>query len=85
MDTLRQAYEQLSNDSEKISLPFEDVVGNDAMADVLSKVQAYTSRLLATKAESAPGHLFINGKHVLMGGVRLGRRIVMLTLSSNGR
>jgi len=37
--------------------------------DKLDANRKYTTRLLATKDESATGHLFVNGRHTPMSGV----------------
>lgn len=71
LDTARKVYERISGESTKASLPFDEVLKGPVDEQWLDNIQHYTARLLATKEESALGHLFINGKHTVPAGVRL--------------
>lgn len=68
LETVRKHYEALAASSNKTSIPFDEVLSNDGDAERLQRSLSYAARLMATKAESIPGHLFINGKHTPMGG-----------------
>jgi hypothetical protein len=67
----------------KTLLSFDDVIAGVEGADFtqqLNNIHLYTTRLAATKKESEAGHLFINGKHVPLGGVsRYERPSLMLS------
>jgi hypothetical protein len=67
LSVARLAYERLQTTSDKESLPFQSVMG----LENLEKVSSYQNRLLATKLESATGHMFINGKHYPFSNVRV--------------
>jgi len=70
LQTVRQAYEQLAASSSKDSVPLDEILSSDDDSSRLEQTVKYTERLMATRDESAPGHLFINGKYAPMGGVR---------------
>lgn len=70
LETVRQAYTRLVESSTKKFIPLDDILASDEDATRLELIQKYNSRLMATKGESAPGHLFINGRYASMGGVR---------------
>ncbi|WVQ78198.1 hypothetical protein IAT38_000281 [Cryptococcus sp. DSM 104549] len=67
LDTVRQAYESLAATSTKACLAFDDVLSNDDYDSHLAATDSYLTRLMATKAESPSGHLFMNGKHTTAG------------------
>ncbi|WWC85342.1 uncharacterized protein L201_000205 [Kwoniella dendrophila CBS 6074] len=68
LDTLKKSYNMLSLSSVKAALPFEEVLSTELYDPHLERTAAYMTRLMATKEESSQGHLFINGKHTIMGG-----------------
>jgi UDP-glucose:glycoprotein glucosyltransferase len=75
LESARRLYELFAADlnPKKAPLPFDEVIAGSAQAGVQEQLQSialYTSRIAATKKESESGHLFINGKHVPLGGVR---------------
>ncbi|WWD15785.1 hypothetical protein CI109_100209 [Kwoniella shandongensis] len=68
LEHARKAYDILAAESTKAALPFDEVIASEDYDHHLAQTAEYMSRLLATKEESKSGHLFINGKHTLMGG-----------------
>ncbi|KAK6902778.1 hypothetical protein I203_108037 [Kwoniella mangroviensis CBS 8507] len=68
LDTVRKAYDMLSLTSTKTGLPFDEVLSTELFDPHLEKTAAYITRLMATKEESAQGHLFVNGKHTIVNG-----------------
>ena len=69
LETVRQEYEKLALSSSEESVSFDQVLISDNNLQRLEGIQRFNSRLMATKAESPTGHIFINGKHAPMGGV----------------
>ena len=69
LSVVRQAYDAIAQDSQKPALSFEDMLASVDLDDKLDANRKYTTRLLATKDESATGHLFVNGRHTPMSGV----------------
>jgi hypothetical protein len=67
----------IASDSKKPAVSFDEFLTSDEFESRLSANGRYTARLAATKAESAAGHLFINGKHFDMGMVRHSQRSVL--------
>jgi UDP-glucose:glycoprotein glucosyltransferase len=67
LDVVRSIYERYAADLSKPVLGFNDVIAQDEPRIPL--IEKYGYRLLATKEESPAGHLFINGKHTVLGGV----------------
>ncbi|ORX39729.1 UDP-glucose:Glyco protein glucosyltransferase-domain-containing protein, partial [Kockovaella imperatae] len=57
INTMHQAYEVVSADSDKEHLPFEQVIASDST----DEVRQYLSRLAATTGQ---GHIFLNGKYI---------------------
>lgn len=87
LDTVRQAYELAASRSKKPALPFEEMLSQSDFDERLNANFKYTSRIMATKEDSASGHLFINGKHVPMSGVSAGNaetRTDRLTTAMDG-
>jgi UDP-glucose:glycoprotein glucosyltransferase len=66
----QNAYERLQAASPKDTLPFDQVIGPNSLSEELQKVSSYQTRLLATKAESPSGHMFVNGKYYPFANVR---------------
>jgi UDP-glucose:glycoprotein glucosyltransferase len=66
----RNAYERLQAASPKDTLPFDQVIGPSSFSEEVQKVSSYQTRLLATKAESPSGHMFVNGKYYPFANVR---------------
>jgi UDP-glucose:glycoprotein glucosyltransferase len=66
----QNAYERLQAASPKDTLPFDQVIGTSSLSEELQKVSSYQNRLLATKSESASGHMFVNGKYYPFASVR---------------
>lgn len=79
LDTTRKVYERISGESTKASLPFDEVLNGPVDEQWLDNIRHYTARLLATKEESALGHLFINGKHTVPAGVRVAKRSIRMS------
>lgn len=71
LELVRNAYERAAATSKKSPLPFDQVLSQPLDQHYLRMHESYTSRLLATKEESAQGHMFINGKYFAFGGVSL--------------
>ncbi|WVF72342.1 hypothetical protein IAT40_007156 [Kwoniella sp. CBS 6097] len=67
LESVKKAYDLLAAESTKAALPFEEVLSSELFDAHLEKTESYMKRLLATKEESAVGHLFVNGKHTVMG------------------
>ena len=59
----QNAYERLQAANSKDTLPFDQVIGPASLSEEVQKVSSYQTRLLATKAESLSGHMFVNGKY----------------------
>jgi UDP-glucose:glycoprotein glucosyltransferase len=66
----RNAYERLQVASPKETLSFDQVIGPASLSEEVQKVSSYQVRLLATKAESPSGHMFVNGKYYPFANVR---------------
>lgn len=71
LDTVREAYESVAESRSKPSISFDELLSSSDFDDKLDSSSKYMKRLLATKEESATGHLFINGKHYPMTAVSL--------------
>ncbi|WVQ98589.1 hypothetical protein IAU59_005718 [Kwoniella sp. CBS 9459] len=67
LDSVKKAYDLLAAESTKTALPFEEILSSELYDAHLEKTESYMNRLLATKEESPIGHLFVNGKHTVMG------------------
>ncbi|WRT66985.1 uncharacterized protein IL334_003951 [Kwoniella shivajii] len=68
LDSVREAYDSLVHPSTKAALPFDELLSTELYDPHLEKTEAYMARLMATKEESSQGHLFVNGRHTIMGG-----------------
>nr|XP_019013386.1 UDP-glucose:glycoprotein glucosyltransferase [Kwoniella pini CBS 10737]OCF52167.1 UDP-glucose:glycoprotein glucosyltransferase [Kwoniella pini CBS 10737] len=68
LDAVRAAYDMLASTSPKAALPFDELLSSELYDAHLEKTVDYMNRLMATAEESKQGHLFINGKHTIMGG-----------------
>nr|XP_018263998.1 UDP-glucose:glycoprotein glucosyltransferase [Kwoniella dejecticola CBS 10117]OBR86156.1 UDP-glucose:glycoprotein glucosyltransferase [Kwoniella dejecticola CBS 10117] len=68
LDSVRNAYDMMAFTSPKAALPFDELLSTELYDAHLEKTASYMNRLMATKEESKQGHLFINGKHTIMGG-----------------
>ena len=66
----QNAYERLQAANSKDTLPFDQVIGSASLSEEVQKVSSYQTRLLATKAESLSGHMFVNGKYYPFANVR---------------
>ena len=75
----QNAYERLQAVSTKATLPFDRVVGASSLSEESQKVSSYQNRLLATKSESASGHMFINGKYFVFANVSENKQGTQLT------
>jgi hypothetical protein len=72
MEMVRHFYDQVAaEETKKTPLSFDELLVAEDLDEQLEFVTEYATRLLATKEESAPGHLFINGKWLAMSGVSL--------------
>ena len=68
MEILRFAYETTAQSSQKDSLSFNQVINGEGEEHEAFN-ERYTSRLLATREEAPSGHVFLNGKYMIMSPV----------------
>lgn len=69
--TVKIAYEKAAGESSKQTKPFDEILQDPLEDDLASKISKYSSRLLVSREEAPNGHMFVNGKYHLFGGVRV--------------